>query len=154
MIDGRYTIAELYLLLKMDIWRQGDVVGWGRVEKLSVDADGKTNKVYTGSVKSARNYVLSPLIKRHLTTGLYLLDLYLSEKNRETGENIYIAVIAVCRTTIEHLKSVFYLKISNKMDLTEFQDFVSENLFSKPYVRKATSRKPNTGRTFSGFLNS
>jgi hypothetical protein len=146
MIDGKYTIAELYLSLKLDIWRQGDVDGWGLVEKLPVFEDKSVNIV---SVKPAKDYLSSFLIKKHLDIGLYLLDLYLLEKN-EPGETVSIAVIAVCQTTMEHLKSVTYLKITNALKLEELQTIVSEN----PTVpRKKTSYTPNMKDIYASPLN-
>ena len=108
-------IDEFYLCLKLGIWRHGQVFQWGMVEKLSV-TDGVSRK----------DYLRQPLVKKHLGTGLYLLDLYLLENDRKTGENVYVVVIAVCHNTLAHLQSVCYLKVRNRTVLREFKLAVME----------------------------
>jgi len=107
------TIDEFYLCLKLGIWHCGQVTEWGKVEKLSV-----------ADVVARKDYLQQPLIKKHLGTGLYLLDLYLLDMNGKTGERIYMVVIAVCHNTLEHIQSVCYLKVRNKVVLREFKQVV------------------------------
>jgi hypothetical protein len=107
------TIDEFYLCLKLGIWRHGQVAEWGKVEKLPA----------AGTV-ARKDYWHQPLVKKHLGTGLYLLDLYLLDMNGKTGERTYMVVIAVCRNTLEHIQSVCYLKVENKTVLREFKQVV------------------------------
>ena len=107
------TIDEFYLCLKLDIWRKNDVENWGMVESLSV-ADANVRK----------DYMRQPLAKKHIGTGLYLLDLLLLDSDNYTGKRAYMVVIAVCRNTLEHIKTIYYLKVSNKMDLRMFENVI------------------------------
>ncbi|MDR3286820.1 MAG: hypothetical protein LBT27_05205 [Prevotellaceae bacterium] len=88
MIDGRYTIAELYLLLKLDIWRQGDVVGCKWVKKLNADTDGNTGNGYIGLQQPIWKHIISSY-KKQLDIGLYLLNLY-SQKKTKKRDKLFI----------------------------------------------------------------
>ena len=104
------TVNEFYLCLKLDIWHRGEVCQWGMVENLpAAGANGR------------KDYLRQPFAKNHIGTGLYLLDLRLLDRDERTGKRAYLVVIAVCRNTMEHIRSVCCLKVSNKLDMRKFE---------------------------------
>jgi hypothetical protein len=120
-LNRLYTPEEFYQSLKLDIWHFGRVSAWGRVEKISA-----------ADLPIRKNYGQSSIIKRHLGTGLYLLDLYLQETDRWSENKVYIAVIAVCRTTLDHIQTVHYLRAVNNMTMTDLKDFI----YNKHIIKK------------------
>ena len=122
------TIDEFYLCLKLDIWRCGQVSEWGKIEKLPA-----------ADVVVRKDYLRHPLVKRHLSTGLYLLDLHLLDRDEKTGERVYLVVVAVCRNTLEHIRSLCYLKVSNKMALKKFEEAVKQKVVPGLFSTDRTS---------------
>ncbi|MDR0834404.1 MAG: hypothetical protein LBN93_09535 [Candidatus Symbiothrix sp.] len=104
------TLTEFYRLVKLNLWHSGQVTGYGQVDKIEVFDDCTTNK---GVIvrKELADYVLQPTMLKQLCNGLYLLDFYDLEDNLVRRESTYIAVVAVCRQTLEHIECVTFLKI-------------------------------------------
>jgi hypothetical protein len=118
-----YNVQEFYLHLKLGIWQSGQVAGWGHVETAKVRSDLMTDKGFFIH-KALNTYFHSPLIKKHLSSGLFLLDLYCQNKRNDTREYVHIAVIAVCRATADYIKSVECLRITNKSDTCKFMQLI------------------------------
>ncbi|MDR1198773.1 MAG: hypothetical protein LBK94_07130 [Prevotellaceae bacterium] len=118
MNGKEYNVQEFYLHLKLGIWQSGQVAGWGHVETAKVRSDLMTDKGFFIH-KALNTYFHSPLIKKHLSSGLFLLDLYCLNKN--TAEKyVHVAVVAVCRATVDYIKSVECLRIINQLDACKF----------------------------------
>ena len=115
MIEGSriYTAEEFYRHLKLDIWQAGRVAGWGRVEKITEN-----------DLPIKKDYRQFPVVKRHLGTGLYVLDLYLMETTPISEDKIHIAVIAVCRANLDAIQRLCYLKAVNNMALPDLKAVV------------------------------
>jgi hypothetical protein len=115
-----HTLEEFYLHLKLDSWRSGRVAGWGRVERIAEN-----------DLPLKKEYRKCPVVKRLLSSGLYLLDLYLLETTQGSEDKIHIAVIAVCRANLDNIQSLCCLKAVNNMALPDLKDVVFDKLTIK-----------------------
>jgi hypothetical protein len=115
-MDGKeYTLQEFCLRLKLGIWRTGAVAGWGRTETVTVSADGMTDRGFCLR-RTPETYRRSPLIKKQLSHGLFLLDSYCLTKRNAAKESVRVAVIAVCRATADSIESLYCLRITGRSD--------------------------------------
>jgi hypothetical protein len=119
-----YSLHEFYLCLKLGIWQSGQVAGWGQAETAKVYSDLTTDKGFFVH-KAMNTYIHSPLIKKTLSSGLFLLDLYCLNKNTD-GKYVHIAVVAVCCATTDYIKSVECLRITNQLDTSKFLQLLQD----------------------------
>lgn len=155
MIDHKeYTVTDLYLQLKLDIWRSGRVSRWGHVEKINVRSDNSTNSGYyiPKALKSYSSF--SPA--KQLGIGLYLLDLHLVKRDVWNRQLVYIAVIAICRSTMAKIETIHCLQITNSIELGALHNLITDNpAQSSKRKRKSPFRVSRTPRTFdSSPINS
>lgn len=138
MTGKEYTLQEFYLHLKLDIWRWGQVAGWGLVEKVTIDKDSVDKKIdfHTRSLKS---YYSSSLIKKQLGLGIYLLDLVPIKQNQESGKAVSLAVIAVCRNVIDKKETVHCLKITSKAGFKDIKNTILTGQPSQQVRRRKSS---------------
>ncbi|MDR2805003.1 MAG: hypothetical protein LBB85_05075 [Dysgonamonadaceae bacterium] len=140
-MDGKeYALQEFCLLLKLGVWQSGMVAGWGRVEIATVAADDITGRGFFIR-KPMEMYRRSPLIKKQLGLGLFLLDSYCLTRTNTAKESIHIAVIAVCRATIDRIEALYCLRITNRSDsLVESFDSSGRHYFRKRKTVRASNR--------------
>ena len=110
-----YTIQEFYLLLKLGIFQSGKVGDWGYI---STDSSLCVLK------KTVTEYENRPLIKKQIGVGLYLLDLYLLEKDK--FRNTHIMVVSVYRAATAQTK-VYVLKLITAQKVEEVKSAIQEN---------------------------
>lgn len=138
-----YTIPEFYLLLKLGIFRGGNVANWGYISE-----DKGVLPLLRKPVDSYRN----DLYKKQLNTGVYLLDIYLYNKNSiKQGE--YILVISVCHMLIPNKEKIYVLKLTSQLDTHYLKAAVIGGVLS----RKRTSvfrKKPGKATFDSKPFNS
>lgn len=153
-MDREYTITDLYLYLKLNIWRSGRVARWGHVSKVDVNKDNSTNSAYYVSNPLDSYTSFSPA--KQLNTGLYLLDLQLVKRDVWNRKLVYLAIIAVCRTTMAKIETIHCLQITNSMELGAFCNLLTDNpAQSSKRKRKSPFRVGTTPRTFdSSPINS
>ncbi len=132
-----YTLQEFYLRLKLDIWRWGQVAGWGLVEKVTIDKDSVDKKMdfHTRSLKSYRT---SSLIKKQLGLGIYLLDLILLRHNAESGETVSLAIVAIGRNVMDKKETIHCLRVTSKIAFNDLKNTILTGQPSLP-VRKRRS---------------
>lgn len=132
-----YTLQEFYLRLKLDIWRWGQVAGWGLVEKVTIDKDSVDKKMdfHTRSLKSYRT---SSLIKKQLGLGIYLLDLILLSHNAESGETVSLAIVAIGRNVMDKKETIHCLRVTSKIAFNDLKNTILTGQPSLP-VRKRRS---------------
>ncbi len=132
-----YTLQEFYLRLKLDIWRWGQVAGWGLVEKVTIDKDSVDKKMdfHTRSLKSYRT---SSLIKKQLGLGIYLLDLILLRHNAESGETVSLAIVAIGRNVMDKKETIHCLRVTSKIAFNDLKNTILTGQPSRP-VRKRRS---------------
>lgn len=141
MTDREYTLTEFYRYLKLDIWRQGQVQGWGRIEKVRIPKEAAGEKI-DFHAKSLKSYRSSSLVKKQLGLGLYLLDLIPVRKNEATGETVQLAVIAVCRHVLDKAEAVHCLKITGGAGFEEMKNaLLSQQPVPPVRRRKSIYRK-------------
>ena len=128
-----YTIQEFYLLLKLGIFQSGKVGDWGYVS-----SDSSSLCILKKSVSEYEN---RPLTKKQLGVGLYLLDLYLLEKDKY--RNTHIMVVSVYRATTGQAK-VYVLKLITGQKTEEVKTAITESSssVSKGQQRTLYSIKP------------
>ena len=155
MISNKeYTITELYLYLKLDMWNSGRVARWGHVKKVDIENDNSTNTGYY--LPKVLNSYTSFSPAKQLGIGLYLLDLYLVKRDVWNRQLVYLAVIAVCQTTMAHIKTVYCIEITNSIELGALRELMTDNpAQSSMRKRKSPFRVSRTPRTFdSSPINS
>lgn len=139
----QYTISEFYLLLKLGIFREGNVANWGYIS---------TNKGMVPLLRKPPESYKNALYRKQLNTGIYLLDIYLHNKNHsKQGE--YIVVISVCHMTIPGKERMYVLRLTSRHDTHHLRKAVTEGVLS----RKRTSifrKKPGKATFDSSPLNS
>jgi hypothetical protein len=119
MNGKEYGLQSFYVYLKLGIWQSGHVAGLGYAETAKVYSDRTTDKCFFIR-KPLEIYLHSPLIKKHLSSGLFLLDLYCQNKSNDKREYVHTAIIAVCRTTTDSIHSVQCLRITTRSDTSKF----------------------------------
>lgn len=132
-----YTLQEFYLRLKLDIWRWGQVAGWGLVKKVTIDKDSVDKKMdfHTRSLKSYRT---SSLIKKQLGLGIYLLDLILLRHNAKSGETVSLAIVAIGRNVMDKKETIHCLIVTSKIAFNDLKNTILTGQPSLP-VRKRRS---------------
>jgi hypothetical protein len=107
----------------LDIWRLGQVAGWGSVEKLDTGKDSLNEKIefHTRSLKS---YKSSSLMKKQLSSGLYLLDFIPLRQNKDTGETVSLLIVAVCRNILDKKDAIYCLKVRSKAGSEDIKHIV------------------------------
>lgn len=115
-----YSISEFNMLLKLGIWETGIVKFWGQVDTI-----GKENNFFHSV--SANRYDTASLIRKHLDTGLYLLDLFFTGRDTTQGVNSYRLVIAVCRNDMAHLETLHHIQVSNSIPAGDFFSAVNRD---------------------------
>jgi hypothetical protein len=122
------NIQQFYLLLKLGIFKSGKVADWGYV---SLDS---RRRCFLR--KSVAQYELRPLIKKQLDVGLYLLDLYLLEKNDH--RNTHIMVVSVHRAAAAQTK-VYVLRLTTLHKAEEVKAIVEKGISATTkYMYKMT----------------
>jgi hypothetical protein len=111
-----YSIQNFYLLLKLGIFKSGKIADWGHI---SLD-----DSRHCLLKKSVAEYETRPLIKKQLDVGLYLLDLYLLEKNDH--RNTHIMVVSVYRAATAQTK-VYVLKLITIHKVEEIRTAIKES---------------------------
>ena len=148
MADNKqYNVTELYLYLKLGIWRSGRVANWGHVEKVEVKSDNSTAGGYYVSKALDRYCAFSDA--KQLGIGLYLLDLHLVKRDVRNNRIVYLAIIAVCKTTMAQIETIYCLQITNSIELGALQKLITDNpAQSTMRKRKSPFRVSKTPRTF------
>lgn len=124
-MKNHYTISEFYLLLKLGIFRGGNVANWGYISH---------DKGVLPLLRKLPETYRDELYKKQLGTGLYLLDIYLHNKYRsKLGE--YILVISVSRMAIPGKEYTYILKLISEHDTHYLKTAVTKGILS----RKRTS---------------
>lgn len=145
--DKEYTVTDLYLRLKLDIWRSGRVARWGYVKKVDILKDNSTDSAYY-IPKSLNSYTsFSPA--KQLGIGLYLLDLHLVKRDVPNRRIVYLAIITVCKTTMAQIETIHCLQITNSMEPAALQKLITDNpAQASMRKRKSPFRVSTTPRTF------
>jgi len=139
-----YSIAEFYLLLKLGLFRGGNVGNWGYILNC--------NRSPIILRKSIDQYYKQLYAKKQLNTGLYLLDVYPSEKYGN-NQGVYIVIISVCRTNLFNKEKIYILKLISPHNIADINILLNEEAIIKK--RKSIFRKKPTRRIFdSRPLNS
>ncbi len=120
MAGKEYALQEFYRYLKLDIWRQGQVRGWGRIEEVRIPKGAAGEKI-DFHTKPLNAYRASSLIRKQLASGIYLLGLIPVRKDETAGETIQLAIIAVCRNVMDKTEAIHCLKITGKAGFDEIR---------------------------------
>lgn len=154
-----YGLSDFYLLLKLGLWKSGEVLNWGRIEKVSVIKNNGFHDISEVNYFTFRNnslylkkplqyYLEQPFSKMMLTRGVYLLDHYLLEKKayREGEKQLktYIIIISTSRLDFENREYTYILKVSNYLDELNFTSVMREG--KKARKRKSYFRKRSSAR--------
>jgi hypothetical protein len=123
-----YTISEFHTLLKLNLFKSGKVWNWGYVSICD-------NPLYLK--KPLTEYQNQSYAKKQLGIGLYLLDLYLLQND------LYVMIITVCRTDINHKEKIYALKLSSTLPVDAIKNAIQESV---PYVSSFTRKKTTTHR--------
>jgi len=156
-----YGLSDFYVLLKLGLWKSGEVLNWGRIEKVSLIKNNDFNDISDVNYLTFRNnslylkkplkyYLDQPLYKKMLGRGVYLLDHYhLGKKAFREGERelkTYIIIISTSRFDFESREYTYILKVTNYLDELNFTSVVTEGKRArkrKSYFRKkSSSRRP------------
>lgn len=156
MIES-YGLSDFYVLLKLGLWKSGEVLNWGRIEKVLLiknDAFDNISDVNYFAFRNKSLYLKKPLQfylnralpKKMIGRGVYLLDHYLLERKRHgEGEKqlkTYIIIISTTRFDFENREYTYILRVSNYLDEMDFTSIVVEGKRArkrKSYFRKKTS---------------
>lgn len=142
-----HSITELYLYLKLDIWRSGRVANWGHVKKTDIKSDKSTASGYFVSKTLDRYTSFSPA--KQLGIGLYLLDLHLVKRDISNRKTVCLAIVAVCKTTMAQIEMIHCLQIINSMEPGALQKLITDNpAQASMRKRKSPFRVSTTPRTF------
>ncbi|WP_165042173.1 hypothetical protein [Dysgonomonas sp. ZJ709] len=146
--DKEYTVTDLYLRLKLDIWRSGRVARWGHVKKVDIQKDNSTSTAYY--IPKPLNSYNSFSLAKQLATGLYLLDLHLVKRDVWNKQLVYIAIIAICRSTMAQIQTIHCLQVTNSLELGIFRNLITDNpAQASMRKRKSPFRVSKTPRTFN-----
>lgn len=118
MKEKEYTLSAFYLLLKLGLWHSGKVFKWGYVETCNRD-NAYVDKMCIPFFRTKPKF---PLAKKQLGIGIYLLNTSLVEQNVITNDITHIVEIAVCKTTMAYVESIYYLKVRNKKTILDFRE--------------------------------
>lgn len=135
-----YSIPEFYLLLKLGLFKGGKVGNWGHVSVC-------TNPLYLR--KPLEEYQKQFYAKTQLGVGLYLQDLYLLQ------ENLYIMVVAVCRTSMKRKEKIYILKLYSNYPVEGMTKAIKESvLYKKPISIRTTKMQHRrvTGSPLNAFF--
>jgi hypothetical protein len=148
--NKEYTVTDLYQHLKLDIWRSGRVAGWGDVRKVNVRSDNTVSTGYHIAKPLSSYSPFSPA--KQLGTGLYLLDLQSVKRDVWNRQLVYIAIIAVCKSTMSHIQTIHCLQITNSLESGALRKLMTDN----PAQASIRKRKPlfRTGKTPRAFDSS
>lgn len=129
----KYSISDFYLLLKLGLFRSGNVSGWGYLSVNGIRSCflRKPPEAYTDNYRA----------KKQLGIGIYLLDLYLWQKSINDRDT-YILVISVNRNILSHNTKVYVLKLRSCNEITDTADIreaVEESAFSSFYDSSSSS---------------
>lgn len=165
-MNNQYSISDFYLFLKLGLWKRGYVANWGAISSiLTCKRSGEGEFSYLGNKtltdkdniffgKKPVSYYHNQLHAKHaLGIGLYLLDFYLSDRQSYNNENTYILVICVCRSNLQNKEYIYYLQVTNSLDIVKFRIAIE----NRENSRKRTSvfRQKPSQRTFdSSPINS
>lgn len=160
-MNNRYTITDFYLFLKLGLWKTGSVANWGSISNVLV-----YRKVNNSGFVSLGNKSLtqrdSPLVtkrpvsyyqnllypKKQLGIGIYLLDFYLLAKNNYNKESNYMMVISTCRSNLENKEYIYYLKVTNYLDILNFKAAIDNQETAQKrtslFRRSISYRRPDT----------
>lgn len=130
-----YSLTELCVFLKLDIWTRGEVANIGIV---SVEKN-----IYNFSTDIKR-YWTQQYAKGEWGNGLYLNDWVLLEKSNKM--NTYVAVVAVCNKIFEFKKKIYFLKIQSTIELDR------QTISNEPSRRRKlfSYRKRSSGMRYDG----
>jgi hypothetical protein len=123
MTTQEHSFSTFHLYLKLGLWRSGQVSGWGRIETVSVSSDGTTDKGFFIR-KSPEDSLRSPRINKPLAPGLFLLDMYSLTANSVLQESVHVAVIAVCKATMDSVEAIHCLRITSRTNAQQFRKAV------------------------------
>lgn len=139
-----YTISEFYLLLKLGIFREGNVANWGYLSY---------NKIILPLLRKPVESYRNELYKKQLGTGLYLLDIYLNNKNSSNlGE--YILVISVSNMNIPSREKIYILKLTSQNDTQYLKTAITEGTLSRKrtsFFRKKLRRATFDSKPFNSI---
>ncbi len=131
-----YTISDFYLLLKLGLFKGGKVGNWGYVSASNLNSYFLDRPI--------SEYHNKPLIKKQLSIGLYLLNLYLL--SQKGNQRTYIMIMSVCRTTLEKEEKIYVLSLTSTYPVDEMQTAIIEGNLSKR--RKSVFRRKARKATF------
>jgi hypothetical protein len=144
------TLSDFYVFLKLGLWKTGNVSGWGRIDLISSDAAGSY------LLKKNPEQYQNPLLpKKWLRTGIYLLDLYLSDQ-RPGQSKTCIVVLSVRQSGWERKEQLYFLKIISSQNAAVVPaTILKEQMTSEStdYYRKKR-RKGGSRRIDTSPLNS
>lgn len=123
MTPQEHTFSRFHFYLKLGLWHSGQVSGWGRIDAVSVHPDGTTDKGFFLR-KSPDDYLRSPRISKPLAPGLFLLDTYCLTANSTQQESVHVAVIAVCKATMDSVEAIHCLRITSRANAQQFRQAV------------------------------
>lgn len=140
-----YTTSDFYLMLKLGLFRGGEVEKWGDISVLN-------NNNILFLKKNIEEYKNQLFAKRQLTNGLYLLDFYLHQRYTN-NQSDYIVIISVCKTTLCNKDKIYVLKLSNSQTVENTINIIKNG--DLPRKRRSLFRRKSNKRTFdSSPLNS
>ena len=142
-MKDNYTISEFQLMLKLGLFKSGKVGNWGYVSIYN-------NPLYLK--KSLDEYWSQLYAKKQLGVGLYLQDLYLLQKD-DNNRGIYIMVISVCRTSLNHKERVYALKLLSSHSIHDIKDAIMNSTLSKKQTL-INQWQPNRRRIDTSPINS
>lgn len=116
-----YSVSEFYMLLKLGVWQSGTAQFWGEA---NVIPEGNSF-FFPGDL--AIRYTPSSLIRKHLDTGIYLLDVFYMGKEAAGDRRNYRLIVAVCRNDMTHLDALYHIQVCNTVPMRDFLAALSKD---------------------------
>lgn len=131
-----YTISELYLMLKLGLFKSGKITKRGYL------SSGSINERFL--LKPLSEYAEQLYAQKQLAIGLYLLDSFVLTKNNN-NQVTYILVMCVCRTNLNNKEKIYVLRLSGIPSGTDIIALMSGEIVIRK--RKSVFRK-KPGKSF------
>lgn len=112
-----YSTSEFYMLLKLGVWQGGTVHFWGQADVIPAE----------DNFSRSGNYNTSSLIRKHLDTGIYLLDIFYMGKETVSDRRNYRLIVAVCRNDMTHLEALYHIQVCNTIPMRDFLAALSKD---------------------------
>lgn len=128
-----YTISEFYLLLKLGIFKQGQVGNWGYITTANAVALRKPHGAYRNE-----------LFKTPLDTNTYLLDFYPLNNNRASSYKDFILVIGIRQ--LQKREYIYILKLTSANEAPYLKTAIENSDLA--HKRKSMFRRKGRVSTF------